>query len=130
IRVADDGIGIRPEMLPRLFEMFQQADRVPGQPTEGLGVGLSLVRKLVELHGGTVSASSAGPGRGSEFVVRLPLGAERSVGGGEGETRRGGEKTAIGDRAVSPPLPLPPSPPLQILVVDDHTDGAESLAML
>ena len=72
LRVTDNGIGIRPEMLPHIFDLFQQADRVPGRVSEGLGIGLSLVRRLVEMHGGTVTASSAGPNLGSEFVVRLP----------------------------------------------------------
>jgi PAS domain S-box-containing protein len=73
VRVRDTGIGIRSEMLPRIFEMFTHADRVPGRVQEGLGIGLTLVRSLVELHGGNVEAKSEGPGRGSEFVVRLPL---------------------------------------------------------
>jgi PAS domain S-box-containing protein len=73
VRVWDDGIGIRPEMLPRIFDIFQQADRLPGRVSEGLGLGLALVRSLVEVHGGTARAFSGGPGQGSEFVVRLPL---------------------------------------------------------
>jgi PAS domain S-box-containing protein len=113
VRVRDNGIGIRPEMLPRLFDMFQQADRIPGRVSEGLGLGLSLVRSLVEMHGGTVSATSAGPGQGSEFIVRLPLAL---------------------------PGPAPEQPPahggtrkarsLPVLVVDDNVDGANSLALL
>ena len=82
IRVWDNGIGIRPEMLPRLFEIFEQADRVPGRVSEGLGIGLSLVRGLVEMHGGTVTAHSAGPNQGSEFIVRLPLAPPRARRGG------------------------------------------------
>ena len=116
VRVADDGIGIRPEMLPRLFDLFQQADRVPGRMSEGLGIGLSLVRGLVELHGGTVSAASPGPGLGSEFVVRL----------------------SAAPTADPPPGPagpaagpaLAPARRLRIVVVDDNADGAESLATL
>ena len=73
--MADNGIGIRAEMLPRLFEMFQQADRVPGHLSEGLGLGLTLVRSMVQMHGGSVSATSPGPGRGRELVVRLPAGS-------------------------------------------------------
>lgn len=72
IRVRDTGIGIRPEMLGSIFELFTQADRVPAQAQEGLGIGLTLVRSLVELHGGTVHATSPGLGQGSEFLVRLP----------------------------------------------------------
>src|SRR5207302_1497274 len=72
-RVKDNGIGIRAEMLGRVFDMFQQADRVSGRESEGLGLGLALVRALVQLHGGSVAAFSEGPETGSEFVVRLPL---------------------------------------------------------
>src|SRR5262249_16647302 len=72
IRVRDTGMGIAPDMLARIFEPFMQADRVLHQAQGGLGIGLTLVRRLVEMHGGTVTAHSAGPGKGSEFVVRLP----------------------------------------------------------
>ena len=72
IRVADNGAGIPQAMLERIFEMFVQLPRLAGQPQGGLGIGLTLVRRLVELHGGSVKASSAGEGQGSEFVVRLP----------------------------------------------------------
>jgi K+-sensing histidine kinase KdpD len=71
--VRDTGIGIADEMLPHVFEMFAQGHRAVKQSDDGLGIGLALVRNLVELHGGKVSASSAGPNRGSEFVVSLPL---------------------------------------------------------
>ena len=73
IKVRDSGIGIPREMLPRVFEMFTQLDGSHGQRQGGLGIGLTLVRSLVELHGGTVSAASEGAGKGSEFTVRLPL---------------------------------------------------------
>jgi signal transduction histidine kinase/integral membrane sensor domain MASE1 len=73
IRVRDNGIGIRAEMVPRIFELFAQADRVPGEVAHGLGIGLTLVQRLVELHGGRVAARSGGRGQGSEFEVRLPL---------------------------------------------------------
>lgn len=75
LRVRDTGIGIAPEMLPRVFDLFAQLDRSPARPQGGLGVGLTLARTLVELHGGTMTVESEGPGRGSEFVVRLPVGA-------------------------------------------------------
>ena len=75
LRVRDTGIGIAPEMLPRVFDLFAQLDRSPARPRGGLGVGLTLARTLVELHGGTITVESEGPGRGSEFVVRLPVGA-------------------------------------------------------
>lgn len=114
VRVRDSGIGIRAEALPRLFEMFQQADRVPGRLSEGLGIGLTLVRSLVEMHGGSVSASSAGPNRGSEFVVRLPA-----------------LPSEVGSPAPVSIAP-PPSPvrPLRILITDDNLDSAESMALL
>ena len=73
IRVADTGVGIPPDMLPRVFDMFVQIDHSLERSQGGLGVGLGVVKRLVELHGGTVEAHSAGPGRGSEFVIRLPV---------------------------------------------------------
>ena len=72
LRVRDNGIGIDPALLPQVFEMFVQGARGPDRSQGGLGLGLSLVRTLTALHGGTVSAHSDGPGRGSEFTVRLP----------------------------------------------------------
>ncbi len=113
IRVRDNGIGIRPEALPRLFEMFMQADRVPGQMSEGLGLGLTLVKNLVEMHGGQVTAASAGMGRGSEFVIRLPLPAAPAE-----------------LRESRPVAPSRGRRALRILVVDDNVDGAHSLAMI
>jgi signal transduction histidine kinase len=114
VRVRDSGIGIPAPMLPRVFDMFVQVDHTVSRSQGGLGIGLTLVKRLVELHGGEVEASSAGPGRGSEFVIFLPLGAEE-------EGRRTGEGS-------------PPSsfylPPLNVLVVDDNRDAAESLALL
>ena len=74
-RVRDSGIGIAPELLPRVFDLFTQADRSLDRSQGGLGIGLTLVRRLVELHGGSVAAASSGLGQGSEFVVRLPIGA-------------------------------------------------------
>jgi PAS domain S-box-containing protein len=73
VRVRDTGIGIDPEILPHIFDLFFQVDRSHARTHGGLGIGLNMVRRLVELHGGTVEAHSEGPGRGSEFVVRLPL---------------------------------------------------------
>ncbi|MBV8310646.1 MAG: ATP-binding protein [Planctomycetaceae bacterium] len=72
-RVKDNGIGIPNDMLPRVFETFTQVGRSRDGTQHGLGIGLSLVKTLVQLHGGSVEASSAGPGRGSELIVRLPL---------------------------------------------------------
>ncbi len=114
IRVRDNGIGIRPEMLPRLFNLFQQADRVPGQVSEGLGIGLNLVRTLADMHGGSVSASSPGPNQGSEFVVRLPVNAAN-----------GGP-----DPSDTAPTPQANARPLRVLITDDNVDAAESMAVL
>src|SRR5262249_2419838 len=72
LRVKDTGVGIPPDMLPRIFDLFVQAERRLDRSQGGLGIGLTLVRKLVDMHGGSVTAHSEGPGKGSEFVVRLP----------------------------------------------------------
>ena len=72
VSVRDSGLGIAPELLPQVFDLFIQSGRNLARAQGGLGIGLALVRRLVEMHGGTVTAHSAGPGRGSEFVVRLP----------------------------------------------------------
>jgi len=74
-QVEDDGVGVPEKMLGRIFEVFTQVDRTDGSVTSGLGIGLSLVKTLAELHGGRVEARSDGPGRGSEFMVRIPIGA-------------------------------------------------------
>lgn len=113
VRVRDDGIGIRADMLDRIFEPFTQADRVTGRVSEGLGLGLALVRGLVELHGGRVAVHSDGPGHGSEFVVRLPVVplVEPSEDGSE-------DVCSLVVR------------PLRILVVDDNVDAALMLANL
>jgi len=115
VRVRDDGIGIRPEMLDRIFDLFAQADRLPGSVQEGLGIGLTLVRKLVGLHAGAVSAASEGPDRGSEFVVRLPALPVAAV---------------PRPRAAAAPTTDTRAEPRRVLVVDDNVDSAESLAML
>jgi signal transduction histidine kinase len=73
IRVADDGRGIEPEVLPRLFELFSQGSPPPGEAASGLGIGLALTRRLAQLHGGSATAESAGHGRGSTFTVKLPM---------------------------------------------------------
>jgi PAS domain S-box-containing protein len=116
LRVRDTGVGIAPELLPRLFDMFFQAERRTKESQGGLGIGLSLVRGLVELHGGNVEVYSGGPGTGSEFVVRLPLSA-----GDEGKDDQRTQSVQTTDAKLTP---------RRILVVDDNVDAADSLAML
>jgi PAS domain S-box-containing protein len=112
VSVSDDGIGMPPDRLNSIFEMFSQ---VPASsPTVGLGIGLTLVKRLVELHGGSVRACSEGPGHGSEFIVRLPVALTLQQ---PYEERLEG----VGDEAPSP---------RRILVVDDNRDSADSLALL
>jgi PAS domain S-box-containing protein len=117
LRVKDTGVGMAPAMLPRIFEPFVQADRVLHQSQGGLGIGLTLVRRLVEMHGGNVSAYSEGPGKGSEFVVRLPALSPKQPITGERSAGEGSESVGA-------------APQHRILVVDDNVDAAESLAML
>ena len=114
VTVRDNGIGIPSELMPRLFTLFSQVHATTGRMQDGLGVGLSLVRGLVALHGGTVEARSEGAGRGSEFTVHLPLGAP-------------GAGTCAADDATAVPAA---AQPLRILVVDDSRDAADICAML
>lgn len=116
IRVRDDGVGIAPEVLPRVFDLFAQADRTLARTEGGLGIGLTLVRRITEMHGGTVEARSEGMGKGSEFIIRLPLAPGPS------------DTPHLRDRA--PTEPRQEQPPLRVLVVDDNADSAESLAVL
>jgi two-component system CheB/CheR fusion protein len=116
VSVRDTGVGIAPELQPRIFDMFMQADRTAPRTQGGLGIGLTLVRRLVEMHAGTVRLNSAGVGRGSEFLVRLPLVAAPAA-------------------TAAAPAPPPvesaaPLRPMRVLVVDDNKDGAESLALM
>jgi signal transduction histidine kinase len=96
IKVKDNGIGMVPEMLPRIFDMFAQAQRALNHSQGGLGIGLSLVKSLVEMHGGTVTAFSAGPCKGSEFTVRLPVGESRA---GSEPNKLGSGLNAVSSRA-------------------------------
>jgi len=110
VSIRDDGIGIAPETLPSLFEMFHRGSAVTSRG--GLGIGLTLARKLAEMHGGSIAAKSEGPGKGSEFTVRLPLASEA---------------------VASSVLPIPTAVPLErkrVLVTDDNVDAAEALAAL
>ena len=115
IAVKDNGIGIAPEALPAIFEMFSRSSSTEKELRGGLGIGLNLVRRLCELHGGSVTAASAGVGAGSTFTVRLPLASTL----GESE-----------DAAPDPPRLEATTQTLRILVVDDNIDAADTLAML
>ncbi|MFO7179275.1 MAG: ATP-binding protein [Pseudomonadota bacterium] len=112
LSVRDTGIGIEPLVLPRVFDVFTQGRQGLDRGKGGLGLGLAIVRSLVELHGGTVAARSAGPGQGSEFTVRLP-GADLAESAPDSQT----------------PQPSAPAPfaPRRVLVVDDNEDAAETL---
>jgi PAS domain S-box-containing protein len=113
VTVADTGSGIPPDQLNSIFDMFTQVDQTLERSQGGLGIGLTLVKRLVEMHGGSVEARSAGKGRGSEFTVRLPAMPERS--------------DAVIDAA---PAAQEPTRTFRILVVDDNRDAASSLALL
>jgi CheY-like chemotaxis protein len=114
IQIRDTGIGLSPEVLPHIFELFMQGERGLDRSQGGLGIGLTVVKRLVELHGGRIEARSNGPGRGSEFTLRLPLGATPPT----------------GHRTVATPEHRVPGVPRRILVVDDQVDVAESLALV
>ncbi len=117
VRVRDTGIGIEPDVLPRVFEMFVQGERRMDRSQGGLGIGLSLVKSLVELHGGAVSAHSEGRGQGSTFEVRLPCSSPAATGT---------------DPSTSDPRSEPDGglPRRRILVVDDNVDAADGLQRL
>jgi signal transduction histidine kinase len=107
VTVRDSGVGIAPELIERVFDLFMQAESSLVRSQGGLGIGLTLVRRLVELHGGTVAARSGGPGRGSEFEIRLPLTSDAAV-ASELEADR-------------------PTPRLRVLIVEDNRDAREML---
>jgi len=112
VRIQDTGIGIPAPMLAQVFDMFTQVDGSLERSQSGLGIGLTIVQRLVEMHGGRVEAHSAGLGKGSEFVVRLP-------------------RLAVSGAQSKPATPAQPNGPLRrVLVVDDNRDSAESMAMV
>jgi CheY-like chemotaxis protein/two-component sensor histidine kinase len=113
IRVRDDGMGIDPAVLPRIFDLFAQSDRSLDRSQGGLGIGLTIVRRLVELHGGTAGVHSDGPGRGTEVVVRLP-----ALPGSRDGAARGEDAPRVDGRMRG----------LRVLLVEDNRDGAELLA--
>ena len=113
VAVRDNGIGLSADLLPNLFEMFTQAKAPVNRPQSGLGIGLALVKRLVEMHGGTISAKSDGPGQGSLFIVRVPVMIEAS------------QSTAPTQSEC-----CMPTSSLRILVVDDNRDAASTLGML
>ncbi|WP_165231866.1 hybrid sensor histidine kinase/response regulator [Aquisphaera insulae] len=112
VRVSDTGMGIDGEMLPRVFDLFAQADRSLDRARGGLGIGLTMVRTLTEQHGGTVQAHSDGPGKGTTFTVRLPIDRDDRPPAATGRDSR------------------PATAPMRLLVVDDCADGALAMAML
>jgi CheY-like chemotaxis protein len=114
LRVRDTGVGIAPELLPRVFDLFTQADRTPDRSQGGLGIGLSLTQRLVELHRGRIEAHSAGLGLGSEFIVRLPVLPPSEMGTDTAST--GTAKQAARD--------------WRVLVVDDNVDAANMIAIM
>jgi signal transduction histidine kinase len=126
ISVRDTGIGIPPEVLPCIFDLFTQVDQRSGRPQGGLGIGLALVRQLVEMHGGAVTAASEGPGKGSEFVIRLPVSIERIA---EDETVKRADDSATA-QPEKPAAPARATAQRRILVADDNQDARESLATL
>jgi CheY-like chemotaxis protein/two-component sensor histidine kinase len=117
LSVRDNGIGVRPEDLPNLFAMFSQVHGARDRAEGGLGIGLALARGLVDLHGGRIEARSEGPGRGSEFVVRLPC-QERTT-----------DVAALAEHAAGAGA-IPSSARHRVLVADDNRDGADALALL
>jgi PAS domain S-box-containing protein len=114
IRVRDTGIGIPPEKIAGMFELFAQGDRSFARAEGGLGIGLTLVQRLTELHGGTVQAHSQGPGTGSEFIVRLPTASPRAEGRPAAAAEPGAAQGAVS----------------RVLVVDDNQDTAQGMARL
>ncbi|MEN3274884.1 MAG: hypothetical protein V7631_674 [Massilia sp.] len=111
--MIDDGIGMEPQLVARVFDLFTQAERTPDRSQGGLGLGLALAKSLVELHGGTVSAASAGPGKGSTFTVRLPRHTQEVL-------------VTAAQAGGQPPLA---TRPLKVLLVDDNLDAVHTLQL-
>ena len=131
LTVADDGEGIAPELLPRVFDLFSQGERKPDRPQGGLGLGLALVRSLVQLHGGSVDASSPGRGGGSIFALKLPLKIELPALSRAPLPARSAEAgTGAPQQTFQPALQAAPQIGLRIMLVDDNIDAAVSLSLL
>jgi signal transduction histidine kinase len=133
VRIRDNGIGIRPELLPHVFELFTQLDRDDGRTQGGLGIGLALVQRLVQMHGGEVTAASAGLGKGAEFVIRLPLLGEEAQSPALQPAAAAEAACSASEMAsVVTPLVAAGAQRLarRILIADDNNDALESLATL
>src|SRR5262249_34912424 len=115
IRVTDNGIGLKPDLVGNVFDLFTQADQSLDRSQGGLGIGLTVARNLVEMHGGRIEAKSDGPGKGSEFVIRIPV----LYGPGLPELTR-----------ASTPVPVATGGGLRILVLEDNVDAAEILRLM
>ena len=124
IRVRDNGIGIPAELMPMIFNLFTQLDRTSGLPQSGLGIGLALVQRLVEMHGGSVSARSEGLGKGSEFSIRLPLFIRETIESGQPLQQLAALEQSMTNAEG------PARTQRRILVADDNNDALESLATL
>ena len=117
VSIRDNGVGIPPDKLPQMFELFAQGNRSLARSEGGLGIGLTVVRALTQMHGGSIHASSEGPGQGSEFVVRLPAAAVPVVPGSEPAVETGAETAEK-------------APKVRVLVVDDNVDSARATAKI